>query len=34
MWNEPDEYRPERWLEPGAVFLPDVYDLAFGFGRR
>ncbi|KAI0259891.1 cytochrome P450 [Gloeopeniophorella convolvens] len=28
---EPDQFVPERWLEPGAPTFPDI---AFGFGRR
>ena len=28
---EPSQFRPERWLAPGAPVFPDA---AFGFGRR
>jgi cytochrome P450 len=37
LWDEPDTYKPERWLEsenPKARELPNVYDIVFGFGGR
>lgn len=37
IWDEPDIYKPERWLEPEnpkAHELPNIYDIIFGFGKR
>lgn len=37
IWEDPDQFIPERWLEshnPRASQLPNVYDIAFGLGRR
>ncbi|KIM29959.1 hypothetical protein M408DRAFT_328406 [Serendipita vermifera MAFF 305830] len=36
IWDEPDVFRPERWLpshNPNAHSLPDI-SFVFGFGRR
>lgn len=37
IWEDPNEFKPERWLpasNPNLDALPDIYDIAFGFGRR
>ncbi|PVG03046.1 cytochrome P450 [Serendipita vermifera] len=37
IFSSPDEFQPERWLEshnPNAKNLPDVNNIAFGFGTR
>ena len=34
-WKEPEEFRPERWMEPGAVKKRVKYSyIPFGAGRR
>ncbi|OBZ76203.1 O-methylsterigmatocystin oxidoreductase [Grifola frondosa] len=34
VYDEPEEFKPERWLSEDARDKPNALDVAFGFGRR
>lgn len=34
IFEDPEVYRPERWLADDADTLPDPTNVAFGFGTR
>ncbi|KIM28401.1 hypothetical protein M408DRAFT_140803 [Serendipita vermifera MAFF 305830] len=34
VWGDPETFRPERFLEPGADHLPNPLTVIFGFGMR
>jgi cytochrome P450 len=34
VWEDPDVFKPERFLEAGACDLPNPMTLIFGYGMR
>ncbi|PVF97212.1 cytochrome P450 [Serendipita vermifera] len=34
VWGDPEVFRPERWLEPGASQKPNPHSVQFGWGMR
>lgn len=34
VWGDPQTFRPERFLEPGADSLPNPLTVIFGYGMR
>jgi hypothetical protein len=34
VWGDPEAFRPERFLEPGASQLPNPLSALFGWGSR